>query len=269
MSETALSQRQRQLKLFIVDNEPTMRTEFAHLCRLDGGLEIVGEAANGRAALGGAETLRPDVMLVDVSLPDMDGFELMEVRGSAPRPQFILTSHLPEHAARAFDAGAVDYLLKPVSADRFSESMLRARDRCFVEDNAKAQMTQQILQLLGRRPKYLMGERQRRLYPLDIEKIDYVEADGNYVTIRVGQAEYISRDSIKRLAVELGDYGFVRIDRSLLINVRAVEFAEPAGHGTLAFTLNSGVCLYSSRKYREDIVRVLPWHQCRSGASAG
>ena len=131
---------------------------------------------------------------------------------------------------------------------------------------SEAQLTRGILGLLGRRPKLLVGERQHRLYPLNIEKIDYIEADGNYVTIRAGNTEYISRDSIKRLSADLAAFGFVRIDRSILLNIRAVHFAEPVGHGTLAFTLTSGACLHSSKTYRETILRVLPWHHCRAGA---
>jgi two-component system, LytTR family, response regulator len=265
IADRVLSHRQRPLKLFIVDNEPAVRLEFAELCRQDCRLQVVGEAESGRAAIGGVENLRPDVMLLDVRLPDMDGFEVMQARAAAVRPLFIMTSRRPEHAARAFEEGAVDYLLKPVNADRFADAMLRAWDRCFLEGAARA-LTQHVLDLAGRRPKFLVGERQRRLYPLDIEKVDYIEADGNYVTIRVGGAEYVSRDSIKRLSGELADFGFVRIDRSVLLNVRSVSFAEPAGHGTLAFTLSSGACLHSSRTYREGILRVLPWHQCRSGA---
>ena len=84
--------------------------------------------------------------------------------------------------------------------------------------------------------------------------------------IMAGNAEYISRDSIKHLSADLAAFGFVRIDRSILLNIRAVHFAEPVGHGTLAFTLISGACLHSSRTYRETILRVLPWHHCRAGA---
>jgi two-component system LytT family response regulator len=120
---------------------------------------------------------------------------------------------------------------------------------------------------LARRPKLLVGERQHRLYPLDIDKIDYIEADGNYVTIRARDGEYISRDSIKRLATDLANFGFVRIDRSILLNIRAVQYAETVGHGTLAFTLISGACLHSSKTYREAILRVLPWHHCRAGSA--
>lgn len=115
-----------------------------------------------------------------------------------------------------------------------------------------------LIGALGVKPKLLVGERQHRFYPLDPKKIDYIEADGNYVTIRTGNVEYISRDSIKRLATELAELGFVRIERSLLMNTRAVLYAEMAGHGAFAFTLTSGACLHSSATYRDEILRVLP-----------
>jgi len=107
-------------------------------------------------------------------------------------------------------------------------------------------------------PRFLVGERQRRLYPLDPKSIDYIEADGNYVTLRVGKVEYLRRDSIKALAKQLADLGFFRIERSLLVNAAAVSYAEVAGHGTFAFTLTSGVCLHSSAAYRDSILRIIP-----------
>jgi two-component system LytT family response regulator len=103
-----------------------------------------------------------------------------------------------------------------------------------------------------------VGERQRRLYPLDPKSVDYIEADGNYVTLRAGKVEYLSRDSIKRLSMQLADFGFIRIERSLLVNAAAVSYAEVAGHGTFALTLNSGVCLHSSAAYRDSILRIIP-----------
>jgi DNA-binding LytR/AlgR family response regulator len=107
-------------------------------------------------------------------------------------------------------------------------------------------------------PRFLVGERLRRLYPLDPRSIDYIEADGNYVTLRAGKQEYLSRDSIKRLAPQLAELGFIRIERSLLVNAAAVAYAEVARHGTFALTLNSGVCLHSSAAYRESILRIIP-----------
>lgn len=256
------------LRLLIVDKEPAARSAFTRLCHQTTDLHIVGEVGSGGAAIDAVEDLAPDVMLIDLALPDMSGFDVLRLTGNSMGPLGITTSHQPEYAERAFAEGAVDHLVKPVSADRFDHAIGRVRQRCGVGQAAEGRLIRQILGLLRRRPKLLVGERQHRLYPLDVEKIDYVEADGNYVTIRVGDTEYISRDSIKRLAAELADFGFVRIDRSILLNIRAVQFAEPTGHGTLAFTLSSGACLHSSKTYREKIVRLLPWHHCRVGSDA-
>ena len=107
-------------------------------------------------------------------------------------------------------------------------------------------------------PTLLVGERERRLYPLNPEKIDYIESDRNYVSIHSGNATYISRDSIKRLEGELALLGFIRIERSLLVNIRSVMYAEPVGRGRFSFTLSCGACLQSTSGYREAILRALP-----------
>ncbi len=106
--------------------------------------------------------------------------------------------------------------------------------------------------------KILIGEREHRLYPLNAEGVDYIESDGNYVTIRSGNSKYIRRDSVKRLSAELADAGFLQIERSLLVNIRAVQFVEAVGRGTFAFTLRSGACLRSSASFRDSILRMLP-----------
>ena len=112
--------------------------------------------------------------------------------------------------------------------------------------------------------KLVMGEREHRLYPLNAESIDYIESEGNYVTIRAASTNYISRDSIKRLAVELADNGFIRIQRSLLVNIRSISYVESVGRGTFAFTLSSGSCLQSSASYRDAILRALPMRRLPS-----
>jgi two-component system LytT family response regulator len=263
--EKLAPQNPRPMTLLIVDREPSVRSELAELCLRATDVQVVGEAESGSEAIDAAESLSPDVMLIEVALPDMSGFDVLRGAGNL-RPLGIMISHRPDFAERAMAEGAVDYLLKPVSADRFEHAIGRVRQRYIFEQAAQAQLTRGMLELLGRRPKILVGERQHRLYPLNIENIDYIEADGNYVTIRAGNTEYISRDTIKRLTADLAAFGFVRIDRSILLNIRAVDFAEPVGHGTLAFTLSSGTCLYSSKTYRNAILSMLPWHHCRAGA---
>jgi two-component system, LytTR family, response regulator len=179
------------------------------------------------------------------------------------KPLTVITSREPRYAERAIAEADMNHPAKPISADSCDYPLGRIRQRRGLEQFVGSQLARQILHLFARGPKLLVGERQHRLYPLDVEQIEYIEADGNYVTIRVGAAEYVSRDSLKRLTAELADFGFVRIDRSTLLNIRAVQFAEPIGHGRLAFSLASGACLHSSRTYRDTIVRVLPWHHCR------
>jgi two-component system LytT family response regulator len=117
-------------------------------------------------------------------------------------------------------------------------------------------------------PTLLVVKHERRLYPLDPEKIDYIESDGNYVSIRSGNAAYISRNTIRRLAGELAHLGFIRIERSLLVNIRAVLYAETVGRGRFAFTLNSGARLQSSATCRHTILQALPWLPHRMAADA-
>jgi DNA-binding LytR/AlgR family response regulator len=107
-------------------------------------------------------------------------------------------------------------------------------------------------------PQLLIGEREHRLYPLDPQKVDYIKSDGNYVSIRANNVAYISRDSIKRLEGVLAHFGFIRIERSLLVNIRAVLYAETAGRGRFAFTLASGARVQSSASYRDAILKALP-----------
>ena len=214
---------------------------------------MVGEAACGRAAIDAAGALNPDIMLLDVQLPDMSGFELLRAVAAGNRPLGIMVSNCADHVDRAFDEGAFDYFVMPVAAKRFDHAMTRARNRL-----THALSGYELGRKVPLPPRFLVGERQRRLYPLDPKSIDYIEADGNYVTLRAGKMEYLSRDSIKRLSIQLAELGFVRIGRSLLVNAAAVSYAEVAGHGTFALTLISGACLHTSAAYRNSILRVIP-----------
>jgi two-component system LytT family response regulator len=254
------------LKFLVVEHYARVRSTLIRLCERSNDVQVIGEAESGLAAIDAAAKLCPDVMLLDVELPDMTGFEVLRAMPTETRPLGIMVTTRAEYAVTAFAEGALDYLVKPVSADRFDKALERVRQRferhiAWIKPTQALRESQQSDDLIGAsgvKPRLLMGERQHRFYPLDPAKIDYIEADGNYVTIRTSNVEYISRDSIKRLATELAELGFVRIERSLLMNTRAVLYAEMAGHGAFAFTLTSGACLHSSATYRDEILRVLP-----------
>ena len=249
------------VKILIVDDHAHARDSLTQLCERIDDLQVVGEAACGKAAIDAADTLHPDIMLLDVELPDMSGFELLRAVGAGTRPLGIMVSSCPDLANRAFAEGAIDYFVMPVTAGRFDLAMARARHQLNSALPGRSRLTSSALErrpTLPSPPRFLVGERQRRLYPLDPKSVDYIEADGNYVTLRTGKVEYLSRDSIKNLSAELAELGFVRITRSLLVNAAAVLYAERAGHGTFALTLTSGACLHSTAVYRDSLLRIIP-----------
>ena len=249
------------MKVLIVEEQAQERDSLLRLCERNDNIEVVAEAGCGRAAIDAAGKLNPDVILLDVELPDMSGFELLRTVGADTRLFGIMVSTCADHAIKAFAEGAIDYLVTPVAAERFDLAMARVRRRfndTFLGDDHFTLKSSERGRTGPVSPRFLVGERQRRLYPLDPKSIDYIEADGNYVTLRAGKVEYLSRDSIKRLSVQLADLGFIRIERSLLVNAAAVSYAEVAGHGTFALTLSSGVCLHSSAAYRDSIFRIIP-----------
>jgi two-component system, LytTR family, response regulator len=250
------SRAEARLRLLIVDDEPLVRASVREFCGCIGDLQVVGEAASGRAAIRAFGELRPDVMLLDVELPDMSGFDVLRAVRTDQGPLGIMMSARARDAVTAHAAGAIDCLIKPVSEDRLARSIGSARER-------HAETSPQLWSRPAwfppaDAPAMLIGEREHRLYPLEPLKIDYIESDGNYVTFRTATSEYISRDSIKRLATVLKSRGFFRIERSLLLNVRAISYAEPLGRASFAFTLTSGRCLRSSATYRAAILQVLP-----------
>jgi DNA-binding LytR/AlgR family response regulator len=249
------------VKVLIVDGQAPARDSLIRHCERSDDVEVVGEAACGVAAIAAASKLNPDIMLLNVELSDMSGFELLRTMGAGTHPLGIMFSPRADHAIRAFTEGAIDCLVTPVAAERFDLAMARVRHRCNYALPGHGPFASKSPDLGRPAPvssRFLVGERQRRLYPLDPMSIDYIEADGNYVTMRAGKVEYLSRDSIKRLSTQLAELGFIRIERSLLVNAAAVSYAEVAGHGTFALTLNSGVCLHSSAAYRDSILRIIP-----------
>jgi two-component system, LytTR family, response regulator len=250
----------------IVAHEPLTRSALVSLCEDSTGVQVVGEADSGIAAINAVEKLQPDVMLLDEELPDMTGFELLRVARRRADPLAIMLSAQAAREAPALNAGVIDHLLKPVDAARFAESIDRARlrrrsnvtrleTRHVLPQPAPAR---EVLEAPEGIPTLLVGERQHRLYVLKPEAIEYIEAHDNYVKFHAGNVEFIRRDTVTRLATELTGFGFLRIARSVLINVRAIVYAQRVGRGTYAFTLNSGSCLQSGATYLEAILRILP-----------
>jgi two-component system LytT family response regulator len=260
-----------QVKVLIVEDHARARDTLIGLCESRDDLQVVGETGCGKSAIDAAGTLNPDIVLLDTELPDMSGFDLLRTVAADTSPLGIMVSHGAAHAIRAFEEGAFDYLVMPVAAKRFDKAMSRACHRLNYTapgiGRASSHPSERARPMPGP-PQFLVGERQRKLYPLDPKSIDYIEADGNYVTLRAGKVQYLSRDSIKRLSMQLAEDGFIRITRSLLVNASMVLYAEVAGRGAFALTLASGVCLHSSAAYRDSLLRIIPLQPCRRATVA-
>lgn len=249
------------MRVLIVDDEPTACLRLQRLCEQRADLDVIGQAESGAAAIEAIRAERPDLLLLDVELQDMTGFDVLRTLHGEFEPMVIMvTCHL-DQALRAFEFAAVDYLTKPVEVGRFGPAIERARRRLWP---ATAPILEDVIAQLrtnvpnrGSSARTLVGENSRRLYILETGTIDYIEADGNYVLIHVGKDRYISRNTLAHLESVLVPLGFVRIERSLLVNLRRVAYVERIGNGEYAFTLHTGVRLISSRSHRRTIVQAL------------
>lgn len=251
------------MNLLIVDDEPAARAGLIRLCERAPDMHVVGEAGSGTTAIEAVESLRPDLTLLDADLPDMSGLEVLRALRRREQRRTILVTANARDAPSALAAGALDYLVKPVNEEAFGVSILRARAGALSAPRPAAAQRPytaapaRVANGAGR-PLFLVGEREHRLYPLDPCAIDYVRSAGNYVTYHLADVAYIARESIKRLDSVLAPAGFVRIERSLLLNVRAIAYAQPLGHGSFVFTLASGARLHSGHAYRDTILAALP-----------
>jgi two-component system LytT family response regulator len=253
------------LGLLLVEPDPLARAHLVELCaRTGGAAQVLAEVSVGADAIQATETLRPDMVIVASSLLDMTGLEAVRALRDRYRRRAVLVIASLQERTDVLTAGVLDYLMRPIEADAFETSLLRARGRFGARKQAARPAASTYLAaavhsgLQCDRPSILIAEREQRLYPIQPRRIDYVESAGNYVKFHVDKCEYIARESIKRLEVALASAGFVRIERTLLLNILAISFVETVGHGAFAFTLNNGLRLHSGPAYRETILRALP-----------
>jgi two-component system LytT family response regulator len=231
------------------------RAPLANLCRSQALVEHVEVAGSGAEALRRIDEHPPDVVLLDCELTDMTGFDLLERLHGEERPASIMMATDERHALRAIEASATDYLIKPIDARRMALALQRAR--AILRHPAPSEASPRsvsALKRIGGAPRSevgiggrLVGERNGKMYFILPDEVEYIEAAWNYVTIHSRDSHYISRDSLKRLTPLLQAQGFARINRSVTVNLRRVDYAEREGKGILSFVLKSGVRLISSR----------------------
>ncbi|MEO8662394.1 MAG: response regulator [Bryobacteraceae bacterium] len=245
------------LTVLIVDDEPLAREGLRMLLAEDAEIGAVHEAKNGREALQRIRDGQPDLVLLDVQMPEIDGFAVVNEIGPEQMPAVLFVTAHDQYAIRAFEINAIDYLLKPVTAERFVQSLARAKAR--LRTREPQQESRQILSLLetiASPPRYLKRmavQSAGKTSFIGVEDVDWIRAAENYVELHVAQATHLLHVAMNTMEKSLDPETFVRIHRSFIVNVRRVKEIQTASHGEYVLLLHSGVRLQSGRTYHERI----------------
>ncbi|MFO0839236.1 MAG: LytTR family DNA-binding domain-containing protein [Phycisphaerae bacterium] len=249
----------KPLRAIIADDEPLARKRARALLESEPDVEVLCECGDGLATLEAIEAQRPDLVMLDIQMPALDGFQVLAHLRSKQRPAIIFVTAYDQYALRAFDASATDYLLKPYAAARFREAVARVR----MQLGDRSVVSNRIDGLLRRyaddapAPRALCVREGSRWTVVPVVEIEWIEAAGKYAKLHRGKRVHLLRESIQRLAQRLAAARFVRIHRSTLVNADRIAHLEPAFHGDMTVELTNGVTLMLSRAFRESVRQIL------------
>ena len=242
------------IRVVIVDDEPPARARLRRLLAGHADIEIVAECGDGAGAVEAIETAAPDLVLLDIQMPELDGFDVLQALEVPQLPAIIFVSAFDQYALRAFRVHALDYVLKPVEADRLGEALAHARAR-LAERQASAGLTSLLRDLTRDRP-YLSRVPVRadgRVKVIDLADVDWLGAADNYVALHAGRREFLVRDTIAGLEQRLDPQQFVRIHRSTIVRIDRISELVPDLHGDFQVRLKDGTVLDMSRTFRAHV----------------
>lgn len=245
------------IRTLLVDDEMLARLAIRQALAAHEDVTIVGECANASEARQAIEALEPDLLFLDIRMPGMDGFKLLHGMKRDHLPMVVFATAYGQHALRAFDANAIDYVLKPIDQERFDQAMARVRRHwqglhasALPSTATAAPPASPYLQRLS----VQQGEHIRVVAASDI---DWIRADGNYVHIHAGRATYLHRESLRHLLDTLDPTRFLRIHRGIVVNVERIQEVHPLFQGSAEVVLQDGTRLSLSRRFRTQARRAL------------
>lgn len=245
-----------KIRVVIVDDEGPARRKISRFLAGEADFEIVGEAGTGLEAVQVIEAARPDLVFLDVQMPGLDGFGVIEALTVAPLPQVVFITAYDHFALKAFEVHALDYLLKPFDQPRFQKVLARARQQFErAGKNGQDDLGEKLnllLKELNGRPKYaerLLVNTGERALLLAVEKVDWIEAARNYVNLHAGAESYLLRSTIEGLSQKLDPSKFLRANRSQIVNVERIRELQPWFHGEYKIILDDGTEVSWSRRY--------------------
>lgn len=252
------------MRVLIIDDEPHARDRLGTLLKGFDDVEVVGSVGNGEDGLAQAQRLQPDLIFLDIQMPGMNGLEVASHLVQAEGPRFIFTTAYDEHAIRAFDLAALDYLLKPFNRARLGVALGRARTELERGYGTSPPGWRDAFRQLARDIKRdTLGERRLLVKDgtavrfIELSEIEFIEAEGDYISIHLAKSSILVRERLKNIEARLAGEGFVRIHRSVIVNMAFVREVCPHQHGDYEFHLRSGAHFFSSPAYRENIKRLL------------
>jgi two-component system, LytTR family, response regulator len=247
----------KKIKVLVADDEPLARERLAGLLSQETDIEMVGQARDGEEAVTAIHDDSPDLVFLDVQMPQMNGFDVIEAVGSDKMPLVIFVTAYDQHALKAFQVRALDYLLKPFDRERFKDALGRARKQLERDENGDLgrRLLALVKDLRRDQPKSdrLVVKSGGRLFFLRTDEIDWVEAAGNYVRLHVGPASHLLRETMNAIEGRLDPEKFFRIHRSRIVNMERIQELQPWLNGEYAVLLRTGTRLTLSRGYREKL----------------
>jgi len=245
-----------KIRTVIVDDEELARERIQSLLGAQPDVEIVGVCADGPTAVETIDRTQPDLVFLDVQMPGMDGFEVLDAVDSSRMPAVVFVTAYDGHALRAFEIHALDFLLKPFDQARFEKALERARGQIARAAPSLDSRLVSLLEELREERKYperMIVKSSGRVFFVRTEDIDWVEASGNYVKIHTKSDAYLLRESMKNMEAKLDPKIFVRIHRSAIVNIDRIKELEPWFHGEYIVIMRDGTRLTASRVFSDRL----------------
>lgn len=252
-----MANRNNKLRVLIVDDEPLGRKMVRRMLEERSDVEIIGECENGEEAIESIESDAPDLVFLDVQMPETDGFAVLENVKEEKLPVVIFVTAYDEYAIRAFETGALDYLLKPYNRKRFEQAFERAVRQ--IQNQKNNLNSEQILSLLSEagKPEQFIErfiiKNGGRVFFIKTEEIIWIESEGNYVLLHTAQKKYLFREAIGKLEEKLNPQTFSRISRFAIVNLNYIQELHTEFRGSYNVVLKNGVELKLSNHYRENL----------------
>jgi len=241
------------IRTLVVDDEPLARERLTTLLSRHRNIQIVGECVNGRKAIAAVRKDKPDLVFLDVQMPEVSGFDVVEAIGAEEMPAVVFVTAYDKYALKAFEVHALDYLLKPFDRERFEKALERARS--YIEGRENNELSRRLRGLLAEQRIVIRAG--GRISFVKTDEIEWVEAAGNYVRIHSRREEHLLRERLSEIEARLDASRFVRIHRSTIVNLDCIKELAPIFHGDLQITLRNGTRLTLSRTYRSKLEKLL------------